>query len=139
MRKDLAVLLTPFSQQGVTFYYYRPQTKLRQGNVFTRVCREFCPQRGVSGRQPPGQTPPGQTPPWTDTPCLGRHPPGQTPPWPDTTPWPDIPLSRRLLQRTVRILLECIFVIFYLVSRRAKVPNLTCHRSCKIIFPYFLV
>ena len=36
---------------------------------------------------------------------LGRNPLGQTPPWTDT-PTP----SRRLLQRTVRILLECILV-----------------------------
>ena len=77
MGKDQAVLLTPFSQQGVTFYYYRPQTKLRQGNVFTRVCQEFCPPGG-SGRQPL----------WTDIP-LGRHPPGQTPP-----AWADTPLAR---------------------------------------------
>ena len=33
--------------------FYRPQTKLRKGNVFTRVCQEFCPQGGV---YPPRQT-----------------------------------------------------------------------------------
>ena len=26
-------------------YVYRPQTKLRKGNVFTSVCQEFCPHR----------------------------------------------------------------------------------------------
>ena len=51
---------------------------------------------------PPGKTPPGQTQPWADT-----HPPGQT--LPRQTPPPPTP-SRRLLQRTVRILLECILV-----------------------------
>ena len=25
-------------------HFYRPQTKLRKGNVFTSVCQEFCPQ-----------------------------------------------------------------------------------------------
>ena len=60
--------------------------------------------------------------------CLGdmtpvKHSPGQTPPWADTlpqadTPWADTPHQvrqsppgRRLLQRTVRILLECILVL----------------------------
>ena len=72
-------------QQG----FYRPQTKLRKGNVFTSVCQEFCPRRGVS-------TPPRQTPPtWADT----------------TTPKQTRPPSRRLLQRTVHIILECILVI----------------------------
>ena len=33
---------------------YRPQTKLRKGNVFTRVCQEFCPGRGVVQDQPGG-------------------------------------------------------------------------------------
>ena len=68
--------------------------------------------------------PPGQTHhPWSDPP--GSHPSGQTPldrhPWGDTPPsrqtphpWADtphpLPLERRILQRTVRILLECILV-----------------------------
>ena len=40
--------------------YYRPQTNLQKGNVFTSVCLEFCPQRGVYTPQTdtPGQTPP---------------------------------------------------------------------------------
>ena len=69
-------------------YFYRPQTNLRKGYVFTSVCQEFCPQVGVC------QTPPssGQT---RQTPLpLARHTPEQ----------------RRLLQRTVRILRECILV-----------------------------
>ena len=75
------------------FNCYRPQTKLRKGNVFTSVCQEFCPQEG------------GGVHPQTDLPP-GRHPPGKTPPAP----------SRRLLLRTLRILLECILVLNVLMS-----------------------
>ena len=60
--------------------YYRPQTNLRKGNVFTSVCLEFCPQRGV-------YTPQADTP-WTDTPTPGQTPPPSLgrhhPPWADT-------------------------------------------------------
>ena len=67
--------------------------KLWKGNVFTSVCQELCPQRGMSGRTPQGRHPAGQTPP-------GQTPsPGQKPP------------SRRLLQRMVRMLLESILVV----------------------------
>ena len=47
-------------------HFYRPQTKLRKGNVFTNVCQEFCPQGGCT---PPGQTPP----PPSDGHCSGRY------------------------------------------------------------------
>ena len=66
--------------------YYRPQTKLRKGNVFISVCLGFCPQGGGGGA--------------VSHHALGGvcgRPPGQTP-------------SRRHLQWTVRILLECILV-----------------------------
>ena len=43
--------------------------KLGQGNIFSSVCQEFCPQGEV----------PGQVPPWTSTP-LGRYHPGQVHP-----------------------------------------------------------
>ena len=78
--------------------YYRPQTKLRKGNVFTSVCQEFCQQGGCVCQTPtpaPRQadTPPvdipwqANTPPPTDTP-LGRHP----------SPWQaDTPLGRHPL------------------------------------------
>ena len=80
---------------------YRPQTKLRKGNVFESVCQGFCLWGCIpactgadtlpSWADTPGQTLPGQTP------ALGRHPradtlPGQTPslgrhpPWADTLP-----------------------------------------------------
>ena len=81
-----------------SFTFYRPQTKMRKGNVFTRICQEFCPQ-GDACNTPWADTPlAGRHPPWqADTP-LGRHTPsGQTPP---SSTW--------LLQRTTHILLECI-------------------------------
>ena len=75
-------------------------TKLGQGNIFTSVCQEFCPQGGrVSasatcwdtpprpGRHPPGADTPQtrQTPPWSrhipldqaDTPRTRQTPPGK--------------------------------------------------------------
>ena len=62
-------------------HYYRPQTKLRKGNVFTSVCQEFCPQGGVYasmhwGRHPRAGThhPRAGTPPWQ------VHYPAGTPP-----------------------------------------------------------
>ena len=82
----------------------------RKGNVFTSVCQEFCPWWGC-------------TPPWEDNPpsadtSRADTPPEQTPP----------PPSRRLLQQTVRILLECILVrslidsdCFLLWSNNSKV------------------
>ena len=45
---------------------YRPQTKLRKGNVFTSVCQEFCPQVG-GGVHPPGRHP------YADGYCSGRY------------------------------------------------------------------
>ena len=48
--------------------------KLWKGNVFTSVCQELCPQRGMSGRTPLGRHPPGRHPPGRHPP-LGRHPP----------------------------------------------------------------
>ena len=71
--------------------FYRPQRSCGKVIIFTSVCQEFCP-RGwgwVSASVHAGIHPPG------------RHPPGRHPP----------PNSRRLLQRTVRILLECILVL----------------------------
>ena len=112
--------------------YYRPQTKLRKGYVFTPVCHSVHRRGDVYPSAcwdtPPWADTPRQTllwadTPWVDTPPadthrrqtytgrhprqtpLGRHPAGQTPPQADTPP-----PSRQLLQRTVRILLECILV-----------------------------
>ena len=67
--------------RDLRYNFYRPQMKLWKGNVFTSVCQEFCP-RGEGVHPPAGHPSPRQTP----------------------------PPHRRLLQRTVRILLECILV-----------------------------
>ena len=49
-----------------TVSFYRPQTKLRKGNVFTPVCQSFCSWGGLSQCML-GYTPLGRPP-------LGRHP-----------------------------------------------------------------
>ena len=78
------------------------------------VCPSACWDTHSLGRQPPtGQTTPQadtprQTPPCTDTP-LGKHPPGRHPPLGRHHPTGQTP--QRPLQRTVRILLECILVV----------------------------
>ena len=79
-------------------YIYRLQRSCGKV-IFSQECvKNSVNREGVSasvhaGKHTPGQTPPGRQPPWADTP-LGRH----------------SPPSRRLLLRTVRILLECILV-----------------------------
>ena len=72
------------------------------------------PQADPPGRHPLGRHPPRKTPqedpPQADTPRPGRHlPPGKHPPLGKHSPGRHPP-SRRLLLRTVRILLECILV-----------------------------
>ena len=80
-------------------------TWLRQGSAFTPVCQSFCSLfTGGFVQTPPGQTPRGRHPP-------GETPPGQTPP----PPRADSPL-RRLLHRTVRILLECYLVTNFFLT-----------------------
>ena len=67
--------------------YYRPQTKLREGNVFTPVCdyvhRGRCTPPLADIPLPLTDTP-WQTHPQADTPLgrypTGRHPPGRHPP-----------------------------------------------------------
>ena len=62
--------------ENVSFHghLYRPQTKLRKGNVFTPVCKSFWSQGGVfracMGEDTlPGPTAPGQTPPCKHPTC----------------------------------------------------------------------
>ena len=115
-------------------HYYRPQRSCEgcEGYVFTPVCQSFCSQEGeYLGRYPPPEqiylwagTPPpcprsrytpGQVFPLRQVPPAGTpptqvhpgqlHPPGQVHP-PRQVHLP----GRRLLLRTVRILLECILV-----------------------------
>ena len=83
-------------------HFYRPQMKLRKGNVFRPVCQSFCshggglPQCTPLGRHPPGRhpqvdTPPGQTCPPAQC-MLGYTPPRQTSP--ADTPRQTHPLGR---------------------------------------------
>ena len=95
--------------------FYRPQKKFRKGNVFTIVCHREqtrqTPARQTPARQTPlhpsSHSPPrlGRPSPGRHLPLAGRHHPQQT--------RQTSPPSRWLLQRTVRILLECI--LFMLV------------------------
>ena len=63
-------------------------------------------------RHPPWeQTPPDQAPPQEQTPREQTHPLEQTPPGPGTHP-PRSRLQHTVNERTVRVLLECILVIF---------------------------
>ena len=86
-------------------YIYRLQRSCGKV-IFSQECvKNSVHREGVSASVHTGiHTPPGRYP-QADNP-LGRHPtPRQTPPCVDTPP-----PSRRLLLRTVRILLECILV-----------------------------
>ena len=58
--------------------YYRPQTNLRKGNVFSSVCLEFCPQRR-------GVYTPQAYIPWADIPP-SRHPSLPSACWDTHTP-----------------------------------------------------
>ena len=59
--------------------FYRRQTKLRKGNIFTPICQSFCSQGGCT---PPTQTSPGRHPLSGQTPLPNRHPPdGQCNGW----------------------------------------------------------
>ena len=78
--------------------FYRPQTKLRKGYVFTPVCHSV--HKGVSA---PVHA--GIHIPWDQT-----HPPGADTPRKQTPPRTDTPRSRQLLLWTVHILMECILV-----------------------------
>ena len=78
---------------------YRPQTKMRKGNVFTSVCQDNLSNLSTGGTR---CTPTLGRPPKADTPkadtTLGRHPlgkdpTGQIPPW--KTPLRDNYCSRR--------------------------------------------
>ena len=83
MRFSFVDAIAPREQAFTPTTSYRPQTKLRKGNVFTSVCQEFCLQGG--GVHPPCRhapprpnMPPGQKPPprQTATAADGTHPTG---------------------------------------------------------------
>ena len=103
---------------GAPTYYHRPQQSC-EGYVFTPVSQSFCSQGGVC-QHAMGQTPPPdqrQTPPRTKSRPPGpksRHPPGPKADTPGTkSRHPPPTKGRRLLLRTVRILLECILQGFH--------------------------
>ena len=98
-------------QLAQTFNFYRQQTKLWEGRVFTPVCQSFRSWEGVSlydvtscladwSHVPSRGLCPGGSPwqglpldrdphletPWTETP-LDWDPPGQRPPWTETPTW----------------------------------------------------
>ena len=82
--------------------YYRPQTKLRQGNIFTPVCQSFCSQVWGVCSTPVGRPWGVGQNPWTQTPQadpLGRpgcRPPGRPPPMQTPLgrpPWMQTPLG----------------------------------------------
>ena len=108
--------------QYLDYYRLGLETKLRKGNVFTSVCQSFCSQGGLPqcmlGYNTPRQT----------------HPPRQTPghdPSCADTPWVDTP-SRRLLLRTVCILLECILVSILNFVDRSITSELLLIEICRI-------
>ena len=130
----LPIHFSAYIPRKTNFYY--PQTKLREGNVFTPVCQSFC-SRGEGSAQPPyadlgigqtpldanpladlggvGQTPPGE-PPGGPHPLSRPHPACRPPPDADL-PWmkphPPSPSPPRYVnKRAVRILLECILVSY---------------------------
>ena len=80
---------------------------LGQGNIFSSVCQEFCPQGGSAsvhaGIPPPCQ---GDPPYKADPPPLARRPPpaSQTPP-------AQCMLGDTVNKRAVCILLECNLVV----------------------------
>ena len=79
--------------------YLAAATKLGQGNIFRSVCQEFCPRGGGVCQHPPrADTPPQRA----DTPPKSRHHQEQT----------HTPPPHTVNEAPVRILLECILVVF---------------------------
>ena len=70
--------------------YYRPQTKLGEGNVLHLSVILFTEAGGLPDRDPPGQRPSLNRAPRTETPPteipLDKEPPGQRPPWTEIPP-----------------------------------------------------
>ena len=107
-------------------YFYRPQTKLRKGNVFTPVCQSFCSRGRVYPSMHLGRYPPRETSParcmlgYTHTPAQCML--GYTHPTPAQcmlgyTHTPAQCMLGYTPLRTVRILLECILVEWYFCGK----------------------
>ena len=83
-------------------FCYRPQKKLREGNVFTPLCQSFYSQGSLpdrdttQDRDPVDRDPLDRDHSWTETPWTETTP-GQRPTWTET-PWTEIP-GQRLLDR----------------------------------------
>ena len=108
------------AKPNVKAIFYRPQTKLRKGNVLHLSVTVFTGGNvHTLGRHPPMQTPHwadiprGRAPPWADTP-LGKHPPSRD----------MVNLVPNSLQRTIHILLECILVFFEVCGVRCVIKML---------------
>ena len=109
--------------------YLPAAMKLGQGNIFTSVCQEFCPQGGLPQCMlgyPPNQahTPPQSRPHRPGTPPGADPPPrADTPhPWEHTPPQsrhtlPGSRLQHTVNERPVHILLECILVCVYFLNK----------------------
>ena len=95
---------------------YRPQLSCGQGYVFTRVCDSLLTGGFASvhaGLPPPPRG--KQIPPLGSSPPPRRHPPGKqpSPPPQKEAPLPEGATPRHAVnERTVRIQLECIRVVF---------------------------
>ena len=141
----------------INWYFYRPQRSCGQGNVFTGVClstggegvclsacwdaippsptRQTPPQDQADPSGPgrplldQADTPPGRHPPGPGRPPRpGRHPPGtrQTPPSGSR-------LQHTVYERPVRILLECILVLFNLERTTCRfVVNISTPICCLV-------
>ena len=97
--------------------FFTGRNEVGQGNIFTSVCQEFCPQGGsASVHAPPGADTPS---PWS------RHPPRADPPRAADTPQEQTPPGSRLQhtvnERPVCILLEFGSILVMTYIQRAGV------------------
>ena len=98
--KNYSEILSGQSTLSMSLGLLPAATKLGQGNIFTSVCQEFCPQGGRvsasvhAGIHPQGGDTPRTDPPGADTPPdQAHHPPGSRHPLEQTPPTPP-PRSR---------------------------------------------
>ena len=102
-------------------YYYHPQHSCSKV-IFLHLSAILSTGGGGFPSMHLGRHPQADTP---------RHtPPRQTPPWADTPR--QIPLRRRLLQQTVRILLECILVLLSNLTTMKHVSSFKADYTCTL-------
>ena len=91
-----------------------------QGNIFSRVCQEFCSQGGgglpqlMLGYHPRPGTAQADTPPQADTPWNKLPPPPNRPSRANPTPPEQCMLGDTVNKRAVCVLLECNLVVIVL-------------------------